>query len=30
LLKEWSLSFGIIAMCFVIHGPVAGVTYLSL
>jgi hypothetical protein len=30
LLKEWSLSFGIVAMCFVIPGPVAGVTYLSL
>jgi hypothetical protein len=30
LLKEWSLSFGIVAMCLVIPGPVAGVAYLSL
>jgi hypothetical protein len=30
LLKEWSLSFGIVATCFVIPGPVADVVYLSL
>jgi hypothetical protein len=30
LLKEWSLSFGIVVTCFVISGPVAGVAYLSL
>jgi hypothetical protein len=30
LLKEWSLSFGIVATCFVIPGLVAGVAYLSL
>jgi hypothetical protein len=30
LLKEWSLSFGIVATCFVILGPVAGVAFLSL
>jgi hypothetical protein len=30
LLKEWSLSFGIVATCLVIHGPVASVAYLSL
>jgi hypothetical protein len=30
LLREWSLSFGIIATCPVIPGPVAGVAYLSL
>jgi hypothetical protein len=30
LLKEWFLSFGIVAMCLVILGPVAGVACLSL
>jgi hypothetical protein len=30
LLKEWFLSFGIVATCLVIPGPVAGVAYLSL
>jgi hypothetical protein len=30
LLKEWSLSFGIVATCLVISGPVAGVMHLSL
>jgi hypothetical protein len=30
LLEEWSLSFGIVATCPVIPGPVASVAYLSL
>jgi hypothetical protein len=30
LLMEWSLSFGIVATCFVIPGPVPDVAYLSL
>jgi hypothetical protein len=30
LLREWFLSFGIVAMCPVIPSPVAGVAYLSL
>jgi hypothetical protein len=30
LLKEWSLSFGTVATCFVIPGHVPGVAYLSL
>jgi hypothetical protein len=27
---EWFLSFGVVATCLVIPGPVAGVAYLSL
>jgi hypothetical protein len=30
LLKEWFLSFGIVATCLVIPGPVADMVYLSL
>jgi hypothetical protein len=30
LLKEWSLSFGIVATCFVMLGSVPDVAYLSL
>jgi hypothetical protein len=30
LLKEWSLSFGFVATCFVIPSPIAGMAYLSL
>jgi hypothetical protein len=30
LLKEWFLSFGIVAVCPVISGPVAGVALRSL
>jgi hypothetical protein len=30
LLEEWSLSFGIVATCPIIPGPIASVTYLSL
>jgi hypothetical protein len=30
LLKEWSLSFGIVATCFVMPGPILDVAYLSL
>jgi hypothetical protein len=30
LLKEWSMSFGIVATCFVILGPIAGAAFLSL
>jgi hypothetical protein len=29
LLKEWFLSFVIVATCLVIPGPIAGVAYLS-
>jgi hypothetical protein len=30
LLREWFLSFGVVAMCPVIPGPVAGVACSSL
>jgi hypothetical protein len=30
LLKEWSLSFGIVATCLVRPGPIAGVACVSL
>jgi hypothetical protein len=30
LLREWFLSFGIVAVCPVISGPVAGVAFWSL
>jgi hypothetical protein len=30
LLKEWFLSFGIVAVCPVISGPMVGVSFLSL
>jgi hypothetical protein len=30
LLREWFLSFGIVAMCPVIPGPVAGMAFRSL
>jgi hypothetical protein len=30
LLKEWSLSFGIVAIGFVVPGPIPDVAYFSL